>query len=867
MLGAALVSWATVTHSYENGTLTVNYEADGVELKLDDICNQYGCAGQVTKLVLSGDFTNDEWQNKTCSFIEQCAGNNKLALDIKGCTKLVSQYIGFTETGGETGTQTDMIVTKFNTVTKDQLKEEVKYLYWGTNEADPDKVYQKDGKYYFINQYGNETEVTPTKTYVYEFDNGTTGNVTDNNDGTYTLVNTFTLGNAKGKIKSISFPESDNFTFVKAELVDNNAIESVTLSQTIKALDIKAFFQCKKLASINFTPNLEQIGGDCFNTCEKLDSADLVNTKLDRVRYHTFNDCSSLKYATFPTTLKVIQTQAYQRTQVENVDLSQCHDLRLIGQKAFEFDTNLKTVTVCSHPKVIKGDEGAGAFNNCKHIKTVEVVGCDNTNLVECICENNAFDPDITYVQTAIENIETMGARLIFPQNIKYDMPMQKQAGNLNTEYLGYASSFDYFVGDYKEGVPFRDNQSCLEAYFKFAPRGQQATATNFPNTGDNTQVFVETDNKMAQVRGIGNGWHEFMNVSVAIILPKNEEFLRTYSRTAGSGPVLLTEDFSITAYRAVDYISAKDSIVKDNYNGNLFFIGDPNNPQDVANPEMYQDSTYCEAHDIAITGKPNYKLATIKGNLYLRALRPYDKTANKFDESLSYIPEETGVVLYSKGKDEYFMLILPDYTGDQYDLSSNKYKYPHTGLYRFEKERQKKGGVIGDLDNANDDLKDNINLLEGSYGVDTPVAPVWPWNFNDKVNYKGGTYNPNHMDYREFGFNKSKNKWVRLQPGVLRYNRAYAKIPVSRFDNNNETSGQMPDFTLDDMPVGSEGSANTFLAFGTTFEDEVTDGIQTVNFTKVATGDDAWYTLQGVKVAQPTKGVYIHNNKKVVIK
>ena len=30
---------------------------------------------------------------------------------------------------------------------------------------------------------------------------------------------------------------------------------------------------------------------------------------------------------------------------------------------------------------------------------------------------------------------------------------------------------------------------------------------------------------------------------------------------------------------------------------------------------------------------------------------------------------------------------------------------------------------------------------------------------------------------------------------------------------------------------------------------------------------DGAWYNMQGVRVAQPAKGVYIHNGKKVVVK
>ena len=33
------------------------------------------------------------------------------------------------------------------------------------------------------------------------------------------------------------------------------------------------------------------------------------------------------------------------------------------------------------------------------------------------------------------------------------------------------------------------------------------------------------------------------------------------------------------------------------------------------------------------------------------------------------------------------------------------------------------------------------------------------------------------------------------------------------------------------------------------------------------ATADGAYYTLQGVKVEKPTKGIYVHNGKKVIIK
>ena len=56
-------------------------------------------------------------------------------------------------------------------------------------------------------------------------------------------------------------------------------------------------------------------------------------------------------------------------------------------------------------------------------------------------------------------------------------------------------------------------------------------------------------------------------------------------------------------------------------------------------------------------------------------------------------------------------------------------------------------------------------------------------------------------------------------------------------------------------------------LNLGFFFEGEEATGIITIDSKGNLVEDDAWYTLQGVKVAHPTKGVYIHNQKKVILK
>ncbi len=58
-----------------------------------------------------------------------------------------------------------------------------------------------------------------------------------------------------------------------------------------------------------------------------------------------------------------------------------------------------------------------------------------------------------------------------------------------------------------------------------------------------------------------------------------------------------------------------------------------------------------------------------------------------------------------------------------------------------------------------------------------------------------------------------------------------------------------------------TSASAPEFLAF-----DETTNIKTTTNFTD-CTDSKEWYNLNGQRVAQPTKGLYIVNGKKVIIK
>ena len=74
--------------------------------------------------------------------------------------------------------------------------------------------------------------------------------------------------------------------------------------------------------------------------------------------------------------------------------------------------------------------------------------------------------------------------------------------------------------------------------------------------------------------------------------------------------------------------------------------------------------------------------------------------------------------------------------------------------------------------------------------------------------------------------------------------------------------------------PDASEDIANSkrnycfILSFGDVDDDTVVTGITSVNAGDKTADSDAWYTIQGIRIAAPAvPGMYIHNGKKVVLK
>lgn len=99
---------------------------------------------------------------------------------------------------------------------------------------------------------------------------------------------------------------------------------------------------------------------------------------------------------------------------------------------------------------------------------------------------------------------------------------------------------------------------------------------------------------------------------------------------------------------------------------------------------------------------------------------------------------------------------------------------------------------------------------------------------------------------------------------------------PTADFKGSILTNG-MAAYDMSLYPDGAQNNdymVNLYKITENTLEylnskaDKVSTGIKDITFAGANTSDDAYYTLQGVKVASPlTAGIYVHNHKKVVVR
>lgn len=131
---------------------------------------------------------------------------------------------------------------------------------------------------------------------------------------------------------------------------------------------------------------------------------------------------------------------------------------------------------------------------------------------------------------------------------------------------------------------------------------------------------------------------------------------------------------------------------------------------------------------------------------------------------------------------------------------------------------------------------------------------------------YGLGNYH-NTKYYKENKVGADYIGFFRLTPdGRCGANKAYLRMPASA----EVDGGAFGYISYNSQFIGPKDEDDASLAkMMIVFDDEEMGGVTEIkNVETVKTHhDNAYYTLQGIKVLNPTKGIYIHNGKKIVIK
>ena len=446
------------------------------------------------------------------------------------------------------------------------------------------------------------------------------------------------------------------------------------------------------------------------------------------------------------------------------------------------------------------------AFQNSKKIKDVDIAVNSNEKLL--ICEYNAFSFDAMEAQTQVDGEM---ATLHFPEDTN-DHP----------------DNFDFYAGEWKKGMAFSQNE--LNSF----KDGLQVTVGGKNYVGDN----IVQDPRNFDFDGQDQGYTAIWKYDNIDGYYHPSEYPNTKYAPANGW-----QQFAKTDSKREIYIT-----------GNVYMTYSTNKPYSLPTGIIaFRVTDYVDA-GTAENGK------TKNGKLVLKMI--------------DQVPTETGMLLISTNKYKVTasqVALNPNIQSMFYfgDAKGTPTKYH----YKMIKEDDPEG------------TSDYNYLAPAVHGI--TVGPVSKGEPDAKTGAIKVDERP--FTHRNFILRKSDHWFVRTTPGTMPDNRAFLSLPIEKFTNDNESDmeGPLPwntkagdaFSTYDETSTEPGSNAKTNLFFEYDVEEYgmiwplammnsdmgITTSISSIQQEKANNGI---FTLQGVKVSAPsTKGIYIVNGKKVIIK
>lgn len=176
-----------------------------------------------------------------------------------------------------------------------------------------------------------------------------------------------------------------------------SSLVNVTLPETVKRIESRAFLGCTNLKNINLPEGLEFIGEAAFADCKKLKTVELSD-HLTKVETAAFSACEALENLKLGKNIIEISKSAFYGTALTSLELTS--SIQIIGESAFDSCKNLHMIHFNSDAESL--EIGKTAFGYCEALETLVL-----SNNIKKIGEN-AFKACTALKRVDIGNVETI---------------------------------------------------------------------------------------------------------------------------------------------------------------------------------------------------------------------------------------------------------------------------------------------------------------------------------------------------------------------------------------------------------------------------------------------------------------------------
>lgn len=628
-------------------------------------------------------------------------------------------------------------------------------------------------------------------------------------------------------------------------------LTAFSIPKSVAYIDANAFIGCEKLATVTFDPNavIQKIGEGAFADCG-ITSINIPK-KVVRIEREAFLKCEALTTINITKATTYISPEAFKycsKLTAINVDRDNEMYSSIDG---YLLSKNKQTLKIFPPGKANDKftllppsitEIGEYAFYDCKKLKNVTIpnkvtsIGkrafglCDNLNTITFLCD-----------------------QVISPANIKQGLNEE----SFDADKPGHKKMGKIQINVRKN--KFSDYQ--IQFYKKFASITPSFTYSN--------EEYIAVSNEAVSLLSTARNDHTFILPTKILHGSKNYEVSIIGDYAFENAPNSIEE---VVVKKNVKYIGARAFVKNNNKLKSVFFIEKDPTKEMLGTTRFELDATginYNEFdHDTKIYVKKSayikYKTEW-KKTLYNAITKQETESPYNFTDQIDYrikdVKINTKYATFAREFDVDFKDCVTE-NGSHVAafVSGSKVEYGKpdygTATYRIRmKSIDCNGGV-----------SDSYGYVPANTGVLLKVID------NKSATNANFYYTIGEKDNVSYSITNNVMKGVTVKPATIlsipqtdcyvmqggtfrKVNGTLANFPAHKaYLRVNKPAGAKLILQFDDEEVAAEG-------------EETTTGVDGVTIDENNKNDDAYYNLNGQRVDNPQKGIYIHRGKKVIIK